>query len=398
MKLHQARYQAGQGWDSLPAPQDWDSENTLILAFCAPEFMDSPAAIRELRARYPRSVFAGCSTSGEIQGERLSDHSIVLSFVRLEGSRLHSRMVPIEGPEQSFAVGERLAQALLEGTKGGPLRGALIFSDGLQANGSRLSEGFNHGLGDYPKIVIGGGLAGDGSDFRRTFVVYDADVWAKHVLVVGFYGDDLEISAASRGGWDIFGPERIITRSQGNVLYEIDGRPALDLYKEYLGEKAAQLPASGLLFPLQISPDADGGKRLVRTILAVDESTHSLVFAGDVPQGWRGQLMKANFDRLIDGAGRAYAEDCVGRPANDADPELVLAVSCVGRRLVLGPRTPEELEAIRALAQPNDQMIGFYSYGELGPAQKDRPCELHNQSMTLFALRERAHQQARKAG
>ena len=125
-------------------------------------------------------------------------------------------------------------------------------------------------------------------------------------------------------GWDPFGPERLITRSEGNVLYELDGKSALDLYKRYLGEHSQELPASGLRFPLSLRiPGAD--TRLVRTILAVDEPHQSMRFAGDVPQGAYAQLMKANFDRLIDGA-------IESRPREPRDAG-VRAAACAAREL-----------------------------------------------------------------
>jgi hypothetical protein len=186
------------------------------------------------------------------------------------------------------------------------------------------------------------------------------------------------VSHGSRGGWDIFGPERVITRASGNVLYELDHRPALALYKQYLGDRAAGLPATALLFPLSVRASPREEPR-VRTILGVNEEENSLIFAGDVPQGSLAQLMRANFDRLIDGAGSAARLASVGTAANGQ--ELAIAVSCVGRRLVLGERAEEEVEAAAHVLSAA-KLVGFYSYGEISPFASGR-CELHNQTMTL---------------
>src|SRR5204863_489588 len=143
--------------------------------------------------------------------------------------------------------------------------------------------------------------------------------------------------------WDPFGIERKITNSSNNILYELDGKSALDLYKKYLGDEVKSLPGSALLFPLAIRPD-QSSEPFVRTILSINEQEKAMVFAGNVPKGWYAQLMKANFDRLVDGAGYAasLSKDVLGEKTSD----LAILVSCVGRRLVLDQRTEEELEIV----------------------------------------------------
>jgi hypothetical protein len=187
-------------------------------------------------------------------------------------------------------------------------------------------------------------------------------------------------------GWSKFGPERTITKSKGNVLYEVDGRPALKLYKEYLGERASELPASALLFPMQISPKRDAKDKVVRTVLAVDESDQSMTFAGDMPEGSRAQLMLANSNSLIEGA--STAAKVITDPPKPYSPSLTIAVSCFGRRLVLGERIDEEIEATMEQLPADTTMVGFYSYGEFSPVTGGRECELHNQTMTLTAISE----------
>lgn len=206
------------------------------------------------------------------------------------------------------------------------------------------------------------------------------------VIAVGLYGSDLEVRWGSAGGWEAFGPRRRVTRSEANLLFELDGRPALELYKTYLGERAEGLPATGLLFPLELLSGEEGEPSLVRTILAVDESAQSLTFAGDVPEGRTVRLMRSTIDKLIWGA--ETAGEMAGHPR--VPPEFALLVSCVGRRLVLDQRVEEEVEAVLAeLGQPSGA-IGFYSYGEIGPGGVEHGCELHNQTMTLTTLAERA--------
>jgi hypothetical protein len=233
-------------------------------------------------------------------------------------------------------------------------------------------------------VVVTGGLAGDGSRFQSTWVLADGAPRAGWISAVGFYGDRVHVGHGSKGGWDAFGPERVITRSQANVLFEIDGRPALALYKEYLGERAAGLPGTALLFPLALRASRGETKSLVRTILSIDEAAQSMTFAGDVPEGYLAQLMRANFDRLVAGASEAARLTSEG---SRQGASLALAISCVGRRLVLGQRAEEEVEAAREALSRGARLLGFYSYGEISPFAMGK-CDLHNQTMTLTNIEE----------
>jgi hypothetical protein len=177
-----------------------------------------------------------------------------------------------------------------------------------------------------------------------------------------------------------------VTRAQGNVLYELDGKPALALYKSYLGERANGLPATALLFPLSIRRGDDDSHPLIRTILGVDEAAQSLTFAGDVPEGHLARLMRTNTERLIQSAGLAGRAAARDFPAC-ASP-LALSVSCVGRRLVLGERTEEEIESVLDALPRGTGQVGFYSYGEMSPRAPGSGCDLHNQTMTVTLLDE----------
>jgi hypothetical protein len=398
MKNYSFQFQNKKGWVNLSQKAEVDSEQTLILAFCSPQFRDNPAVFAELSSFFPKAIIVGCSTSGEIFGEQIFDLTISCTAIRFESASLKQSFQTIENPSQSFDAGKTLAKALQKSD----LRSIIVLSDGLLTNGSHLADGLNSVI-DSKKVSISGGLAGDGNLFQSTWILHSGKVQSNTIVGVGLYGENLFVSTSSKGGWDIFGPERLITRSVDNVVYEIDGRPALDLYKEYLGERAKDLPSSGLLFPIQIRENSSMQKRLVRTILSVDEKTKALNFAGNVPTGFLVQLMRANFERVIDGAGEA-AElvktrmlDSLGAGAFES-PSVCLALSCVGRRLVLGTRSEEEIELLKGSLGQNTSVIGFYSYGELASSQQNEPCDLHNQSMTLMHLYEMTAQQTQKVG
>ena len=379
MQIEQSRWTAGRGWEPS-APGALGDSAHLVLIFGGTGPLQGSSAFRQAVEAYPGACRFGCSTAGDIYGTQVSDDSLVVTAVRFEHTRVEGARTRIDGPDDSFAAGERLAAALHRDG----LVHVFVLSDGLRVNGSELVKGL---AGRLPAdVTVTGGLSGDGPRFKETLVVWGDEAASSSIAAIGLYGERLRVGYASLGGWDPFGPERLITRSRGNVLYELDGRSALELYKTYLGPHARDLPASGLLFPLSLRSESSPTP-VVRTILSVDEEESSMTFAGDLPMGHYARLMKANFDRLIDGAVGA-ARTCY-EAVGTSSPDLALLVSCVGRKLVLGQRIEEEVEGVRDVLGDRTVLAGFYSYGEISPFTPTAQCELHNQTMTITSLAER---------
>jgi hypothetical protein len=376
MKLQQSHWTADHGWQ---AERGADADRAqLVLVFGDRYALAQPAVVDELRAMHPAAELIGCSTSGEIRGTRVYDASVVATALQLERTRVRTARVCLADAGNGHEAGRRLAHALL----GPDLVHVLVFSDGLRVNGSALVRGLEEAL--PTGVTISGGLAGDAARFETTLVCVDGAAREGGIAAVGCYGAGLRVGCASLGGWDTFGPDRLVTHAEGNVLHELDGRPALALYKTYLGSYAADLPSSGLLFPLSVRTGTGDG--VVRTILGIDEAAGSITFAGDIPEGSYARLMKANFDRLIDGASRAATASRIG--IDEAPAELAILISCVGRKLVLGQRTEEEIECVREVLGDDTVLTGFYSYGEISPFTPSARCELHNQTMTVTTLAE----------
>ena len=377
MQIEQTRWAPGKGW--MPAqPGRLGANAQLVLLFGSPACLKETSWQDELRSAYPVAHRLGCSTAGEIYGTEVSDETLVATAIAFEHTQLQGVSLKLGDVRDSSQAGEQLANSL-------PREGlvhVLVISDGQNVNGSELVAGLTQHL--PAGVTLTGGLAGDGDRFQETLVLWDGPPEPNRIAVLGFYGDRIKVGFGSMGGWDAFGPERLVTRSAGNILYELDGQPALALYKKYLGDHARDLPASGLLFPLSLRNAA--GESVVRTILGVNEVEHSLTFAGDLPQGGYVRLMKANFDRLIDGAvGAAQtSHDAMG----ETSTELALLISCVGRKLVLKQRIEEEVEGVQDILGPETVLAGFYSYGEISPFNPSATCELHNQTMTITTLSE----------
>ena len=354
-----------------------DSPNTLVIIFASSKIDRIKDAFLEVTTHFKSSIIIGASTAGEIYQDEFYEDSLVVSVMKFEHSRLKHSTCSLISSANSFENGKHIANELYADD----LEGIFILSDGLNANGSKLTEGISSVL--PPHLPVTGGLAGDGDRFEKTWVVINNQLLSGFVCAIGFYGKNVHIAHASKGGWDRLGIERIVTKSKDNILYELDKQPALEIYKKYLGEKADGLPATGLLFPLELREEADSKESKVRTILAVDEEAQSITFAGDIPEGSHVTLMKANYNRLIDGA--SEAAEHLNLEDYQEEEILSIAISCVGRRLVLKSRVEEELEAILDVIPQKAKQIGFYSYGEISPLSSGK-CDLHNQTMTLTLI------------
>jgi hypothetical protein len=355
-----------------------DTSINLVLVFADRGQLENGIQI-SLAQTFPNAKILYCSTAGEIMSENVSEGTVCITAIQFEKTAIRTSLINIANFKDSIEAGNAIVSGLL----GLHLKHILVFADGQMVNGSDLVTGMNEIL--PPGVTISGGLAGDGARFEKTLVGLDDNIQIGNIAAIGLYGEKLDVGYSSRGGWDSFGPDRKITKSSANVLYELDGKSALSLYKKYLGDLAAQLPGSALLFPIAIRV-GEAGQPLVRTILSINEEDQSMTFAGNMPEGAYARLMKANFDRLIDAAAGA-AETCLDT-FDKTPPQLALLVSCVGRRIVLGQRIEEEIESVRDGFGKDTALAGFYSYGEISPLGPAAGCELYNQTMTITAFRE----------
>jgi hypothetical protein len=376
MKTEQSLFREGHGWDQSEAAL---TQPTFVLALGGIDTLSKPEIYDSIRMRYPDATLLFSSTAGEIHKDTVYDNSVSLTAVQLEHTEIKVHAFHVTDHTNSFECGQAITAAL----NADKLQHILVLSDGHLINGDELVQGINHSLPEH--VVVTGGLAGDAGRFSGTLVGVNEIPAKNRMVAVGFYGDKLIVTHGSQGGWDPFGPIREVTDATQNVLHTLDGERALDVYKRYLGPKAEELPGAALLFPLCIL-NLETGQNLVRTILSIDEETGSMTFAGNIPVGAQVQFMMANFDRLVDGASAA-ANDASELQQN-VDPQLVLMISCVGRKIVLDQRVEEEVDAVRSVYGQAPIYTGFYSNGEISPSRKFNTCSLHNQTMTITTYAE----------
>lgn len=363
-------------WESKYEIEQASIDVNLVLCFASKQLLSKPDIYETIKEKFPAANIVMCSTAGEIYHEEVLDDSIIVAALQFHRTVIKSNAVSIKNYTTSFDGGAALGK--LFDPEG--LRYILLISDGSLVNGSELLKGISSVVDK--KVLITGGLAGDAANFKSTLVGLNALPEEGLITALGFYSEHLYVTHGSQGGWDIFGLEKTVTASSSNVLLEIDGQNALDLYKKYLGPEAANLPGSALLFPLSVIVSGTD-KPVVRTILSVNENEQSMTFAGDIPVGSKVRFMKANFSRLTEAASIAAS---ITKKGSEVNPTFALLISCVGRKLILGDRTAEEVRAVRETFGKNTVIAGFYSYGEISPFNEGGSCQLHNQTMTITSF------------
>lgn len=347
----------------------------LVLCFSSKKMIHQIPVYEIIRTKFPKAEIAICSTAGEIYQDEVHDDALVITAIHFDKTSLQSHVVSFEDYGNTYSAGIALARKFSQED----LQYLLVLSDGSKVNGSDLVKGLSSQINK--RVLITGGLAGDGADFQSTLVGLNEQPKEGRILAVGLYGQHIQVLHGSHGGWDIFGLEKRVTNASGNVLLELEDQNALVLYKKYLGPASKDLPGSALLFPLSVTiPGSD--KPVVRTILSINEEEQSMTFAGDIPVGSKVRFMKANFDRLTNAA--AEAAEVISDKA--IRPDFSLLISCIGRKLVLGDKTSEEVKAVSKKFGDQAILSGFYSYGEISPFNEGGKCQLHNQTMTITSF------------
>ena len=354
-------------------------KNPLVLVFGNRYMLEDNNIFKEVKSLFKDGHFVFGSTSGDITSESVDDESITITAVEFEKSNFIIKTANVLNTDvNSFETGKKLIEQLpVEG-----LKYVFVLSEGSFINGSQLTKGMNAATED--NLVITGALCGDAARFEKTVSSYNENPKEGELVAIGLYGETLEVTFGTNGGWTPFGPERVVTKSENNILYELDGKPALDLYKRYLGEKSNELPSAALLYPLKVK-SSDERKSIVRTILNIDEEENSMILAGDILKESKVQLMMTNVDSIVNAAevGAIQALDL-----RDKKPELAILVSCIGRKLVLDQRVEEEVEEVMEVIGEDTTVCGFYSYGEIAPFVGELNCQLHNQTMAITLISE----------
>ncbi|WP_204344127.1 FIST signal transduction protein [Psychroserpens algicola] len=351
----------------------------LVLVFGNRYLLEEHSIYEEIKAIFPDGHIVFGSACAEISSSTVNEDSITITAMEFEKSRFLIKTSNVLNADlDSFKTGNDLIKQFPEKD----LKYVFVVSEGSFINGSQLTKGMT--ASTQNNLLITGGLCGDDTRFEKTLASYNENPKEGEIVAVGFYGESLEITFSIHGGWTPFGPERIVTKSKDNTLYELDGQPALDLYKTYLGDKAKDLPGAALLYPLNVT-SKDESQSIVRSILNINEAENAVILAGDIPENSKVQLMMTNVDHIANASERAAKQALEYR---EHKPEVAFLVSCIGRKLVLDQRVEEEIEEVIEVLGDDTTVSGFYSYGEIAPFHGEIACQLHNQTMTITLISE----------
>jgi hypothetical protein len=377
MKTVQLVKQNNKSWEYVLENQKL--KEPLVLVFGNRYMLEDDSIYEDIRELFPDGHIVFGSSCAEISSNTVNEESVTVTAIEFEKSNFLIKTSNVLNADlDSYKSGNELINQFPQED----LKYVFVVSEGSFINGSQLTKGMSATTDD--NLVITGGLCGDDARFEKTLASYNENPKEGELVAVGFYGDTLEISFSIHGGWTPFGPERIVTKSEGNKLYELDGLPALDLYKNYLGDKAKDLPGAALLYPFSVTTEGER-QSIVRSILNIDEENNAVILAGDIVKNAKVQLMMTNVDNIANASERA-ARQALEYRVNK--PQLAILVSCIGRKLVLDHRVEEEIEEVIEVIGKNAVITGFYSYGEIAPFHGEVACQLHNQTMTITLISE----------
>lgn len=376
MEIKKLIYNDGSWSENFP--KDMDSPKTIVLIFGNDE-----QRVQEVIKAFPKSHIAGSSTFGEIYGGHVYDKTVSVSVIKFSDVKIKSVEVPFTDYAESYNTGVKVFQELNEDK----LSGILVFTKGLVFNGDQFAKGINSK--NNKNVLIGGGMAGD-PEVKDTWVISKQGKRTQAVVAVGFYGDNFQMMISTESGITPLGVERTVTKSDKNILYEVNHKPALEFYREFLGDNFKDLTKSAIQYPIAVSKDYKISQaELVRTPYTINEKDQSVTFTGEVPEGLQIRLMMAGSENMVSGSEKAAQDTKTRIKKAKGDPAFVLLVSCASRKMVMGEFTEEEIDMVQTVLGQKDYTIsGYYAFGEIVSAQGGT-CVLQNQTINLISFYEK---------
>jgi hypothetical protein len=378
MQIEQKKWTPEKTWETLRSDLKESKEYQLVFVFGSRTLLSSIGFYDEIRNCYPKAQIMMNSTSGEIIDTQVNDDTISLTAIRFDNTKLKTISVNISDYSNSESAGQFIAQSLTPSN----ITNILVFADGQLVDGKKLVLGLENRIKN--PVVISCGLANKGNKFQKTLLGLNEQPCTGKIIAVGFYGEHLTVSHGRMDGWEEFGNEIQITKSNKNTIIELNHEPALKIYSQFVNKHMPSSEGQSLLFPVSIKSN-DTQPSVYRKIKSINEDEKSITFDGDVPEGSYIKMMRANFDSLINGASAAANKSAKSIPK----PDLAIVISNIGRKIILSKRIEEEVEVIREVLGESTAITGFYSYGDISFSQRDAKSEFNNQSMTITTMLEK---------
>lgn len=364
-----ARRAATQLQEELGGPPDW------VLVFFSATLNPEHVTAGLAQSLPKDTPLIGCSSYAEINRLTALTHSVSLLGSRRSTLRAKTVALPSDN-HTAFEMGQ------LAGRELAPFHPDLLIlvPDVLTINATQALRGVQSILGRHFPII--GGAAADNGDFARTFLLHNGTLQGSGLVGLALKGP-LRLETAARSGYIPLSTPRTVTAMENeNILLELDGRPALDVYREFLGPRADEMPHVSVEFPIgTIPPGMKEAPALTRAVFKIDEQRRALILGGDIPTGEQLRILGASRKDVLAGAREAAEQAHQALP----DADFALFFSCMSRKLALGPHYEEECKSALSLLPPEMPKLGFYTFGELSP--RHGISEHHESTFTVALIK-----------
>lgn len=361
---------------TLSAVVDSNFQPSIAIAFSWPGF---PIASLQEACKTFRIELIGCTGSGEIVDGDLNE--VGVSLMLLEVPAAYFSLV-----QKSFTTGgeSELTQALGQTATTRFERPAILaLASGMTTDGVSVVEGIHAGVG--MDIPLFGGLAGDDSAKATTYVYTTEHIYEEGIVALVFDNDKVQLEGVAVGGWQPLGKVHQVSKTNGNLILEIDNEPALDLFLRYFGNVSfgattvlADITPGQIPFKLFSGPE----KGNMRSILRFNEEQRALLMAGRIEEGDKFKfcpIAKLDVLHKTINAFREHSETL-------DNPAGVILIQCKSRHYAFGPMLQDEVNGIYNIWQK--PTIGFLSNGEFGPTQLGGRASFHNVTCSLVTIKE----------
>ena len=331
----------------------------------------------------------GATTAGEFIDGEIEEGSIAIMLLDMDPA--YFRMEFIEtNKETAFEDAKKLG---VTGKEAFNNPAFIIATGGIALGGEQFVEGISQGFGTTAtsterEVTVFGGKAGDDLVLEATFVFTNGRSSDNAIIALIIDKDKIDVSGIATCGWNAIGTTKTVTKSEGDIVYTIDDKPALDMLMNYLGVEIKQEDdkeivtfLSSWYYPLEL--ERENKDPVIRTAMFANSKDRSLICSGNVPQGSKIKFaMPPDFDSID-----KVVEDCKGLKENtQQQADALIIFSCVSRHLSFGMVVKEEIEQVQKIW--NAPMAGFFTYGEYGKS-KNGKYEYHNNACCLVALKEK---------
>ncbi|MFL0354671.1 FIST signal transduction protein [Xanthomarina sp. GH4-25] len=262
----------------------------------------------------------------------------------------------------------------------------IIATGGIFIDGEQIVDGIMQGFGE--EATIFGGMAGDDLIAEKPIVFTNNKNKDNALIALIIDEDKIDVRGIASCGWEAIGTSKTVTKSEGNIVYTIDDKPALDMLMKYLGVDVKHDDNKGIVafhnswyYPLQL--ERENGDTVIRATRFANSEDRSLICTGSVPQGAQIKFsLPPDFDAI-----ETVVAECASIKDNEQQQaDALIMFSCVSRHLSFGALMKEEIEQVQNIW--NAPMVGFFTYGEYGKS-KIGTNEFHNNACCVVALKEK---------